>query len=84
MLKKVRLTVIRSECRCKCCTNGDVYIVDDVCPPLCHELWQQIYPMVYALGNGAEMDCGNSRQKQFDAVCPDEGRVRIHGQVMED
>ena len=37
----------------------------------------------YALQNGADLDYGNTRAKMFDAQCPDEGRVSIHGEVVE-
>ena len=82
-MAKVRLTVTDSKCRCGYCKKGDVYLVEDLCPPLCHELWNTIYPLVYALQNGAELDYGNIRAKKFDAKCPDEGRVSIHGEVVE-
>ncbi len=81
---KVKLTITESKCRCNYCKKGDVFIVDDLCPPLCHELWNQIYPMVYALKNGATLDYGDKRLKQFDSVCPDQGRVHIHGEIYED
>ena len=35
------------------------FIVEDLCPPLCHELWNSIYPSVYALQNGASLDYGD-------------------------
>lgn len=35
------------------------------------------------LMNGAELDHGNIQAKMFDAKCPDEGRVSIHGEIME-
>jgi len=47
-------------------------------------LWNNIYPQVYALRNGAELDHGVTRAKMFDAKCPDECRVCIHGEVLED
>ena len=59
------------------------FIVEDLCPPLCHELWSNIYPLVYALQNGAELDYGNTRVKKFDAYCPDECRVHVHGELVE-
>lgn len=42
-----------------------------------------MYPFIYALLNGAELDYGDIRSKQFDAKCPDSGRVRVHGEVVE-
>lgn len=82
-MAKVLLTVTQSRCRSGHVKNGDTFIVEDLCPPLCHELWNNIYPCVYALKNGASLDCGEGRAKSFDASCPDEGRVRIHGEVLE-
>lgn len=83
-MAKVKLTVKASKCRIGCCKTGDTFLVEDLCPPLCHELWNTIYPMVYALLNGAELDYGDTRAKQFDAKCPDAGRVCIHGEVVEE
>ena len=45
--------------------------------------WNNIYPSVYALQNGASLDYGEGRAKVFDAQCPDEGRVCIHGEVID-
>ena len=42
-----------------------------------------VYPFVYALQNGASLDYGDCRAKMFDAACPDEGRVCIHGEVTD-
>lgn len=81
---KVRLTITESRCRGGYCKKGDVFLVEDVCPPLCHELWHSIYPFVYALQNGAELDYGKERSRQFDARCPDGGRVCVHGETVLD
>jgi uncharacterized repeat protein (TIGR04076 family) len=81
---KVRLTITESKCRGGYCKKGDTYLVEDLCPPLCHELWNCIYPSVYALQNGAILDYGNSKAKQFDMKCPDNGRVIIHGEYVKD
>ena len=83
-MPKVKLTVTESRCRCGYAEKGQVFIVEDLCPPLCHELWNGIYPSVYALRNGASLDFGETRKKCFDAKCPDEGRVCIRGEVIED
>ena len=80
---KVKLTITRSNCRSGYFRAGDKFIVEDLCPPLCHELWNVIYPYVFALQNGADLDCGSDRNFQFDAKCPDGGRVCIHGEVMQ-
>lgn len=80
---KVKLTVTESKCRCGYCKAGDEFIVEDLCPPLCHELWNAMYPSVYVLLNGGELDYGEIRSKQFDAKCPDGGRVCVHGEVYE-
>ena len=81
-MPKVKLTITSSDCRSGCHKAGETYIVEDVCPPVCHELWHAIYPNVYALQNGGTLDCGETRAKQFDAKCPDEGRVCVHGEVL--
>ncbi|MGN0518035.1 MAG: TIGR04076 family protein [Acutalibacteraceae bacterium] len=83
-MKKVRLTITESNCRNGYFEKGEEYIVEDLCPPLCHELWNTIYPMVYSLQNGAVLDYGDCKAKMFDAKCPDMGRVSIHGEVIEE
>ena len=83
-MPKIRLTISESSCRCGYFTKGQEFIVEDLCPPLCHELWNSIYPSVYTLLNGGSLDHGEVRAKMFDAQCPDEGRVIIHGEVMEE
>ena len=82
-MAKVKLTIVESNCRSGYHKEGDTYVVDDLCPPLCHELWNTIYPMVYALRNGAELDHGNIRAKVFDAKCPDGGKVCIRGEMID-
>ena len=81
-MRKVKITVTGSACRCGYCKAGDEFIVEDLCPPMCHELWNNIYPMVYALLNGASLDHGDERVRYFDANYPDEGRVTVHGEVI--
>ena len=81
---KVKLTITDSKCRSGYFKKGQEFIVEDLCPPLCHELWNSMYPLVYALQNGGELDYGNTRAKMFDIKCPDEGRVCIHGEALED
>ncbi len=83
-MAKVRLTVTESRCRDGSCKAGDEFIVEGLCPPLCHELWSCIYPQVFALLNGAELDHGETRAACFDAACPDGGRVKIHGERLEE
>lgn len=82
-MARVKLTITESECRSGYHKKGDTFIVEDLCPPLCHELWNIIYPMTYALQNGAELDHGDIRTKAFDAKCPDGGKVGIHREIME-
>lgn len=83
-MPKVKLTITESRCRSGLFHAGDCFVVDDLCPPLCHELWNSIYPYVFVLLNGAELDCGDTRACSFDGACPDGGRVRIHGEVIPD
>ncbi len=81
---KVKLTIIESKCRSGYCKKGDEFIVEDICPPLCTELWNNIYPYVFTLQNGGELDSGNTRVKYFNAKCPDERRVCVYGEAIED
>lgn len=83
-MRKVKLTITESRCRGGYCQKGDEFLVEDLCPPLCHELWNSIYPYVFALLNGAQLDHGETRLAAFDARCPDGGRVCIHGEVVEE
>ena len=81
-MAKVKLTVLDSRCRCGYHKKGDTFIVEDICPPICHELWNNIYPSVYVLLNDGNLDFGNSREKKFECSCPDGGRVIIMGEVI--
>jgi len=83
-MAKVKLTITKTNCRCGYFAEGQEFVVEDLCPPICHELWNGIYPSVYVLLNGGTLDSGESRAKTFDARCPDGGRVVIHGEVVED
>lgn len=83
-MPKVKLTITASACRSGQHQTGDTFIVDDLCPPLCHELWNTVYPSVYALINGGCLDYGCQKAPCFDAKCPDGGRVCIHGEVCPD
>ena len=80
---KVKLTVTESRCRCGYHKEGDTFVVEDLCPPLCHELWNRAYPYVFALQNGADLDKGETRARCFEVCCPDEGRVCLRGEVIE-
>lgn len=83
-MAKVKLTITESACRCGYFEKGQKFVIEDLCPPLCHELWNCVYPYVFALQNGADLDAGDGRSKSFDAKCPDGGRVSVHGEVVED
>ncbi len=37
---KVKLTITDAKCRGGYHKTGDIYIVKDICPPLCHELME--------------------------------------------
>ncbi len=82
-MAKVLLTVTESRCRGGYVRAGETFVVDDLCPPLCHELWNAIYPRVYALKNGGELDHGDERVKFFETQCPDGGRVKIRGEAID-
>ncbi|WP_252187705.1 TIGR04076 family protein [Anaeromonas frigoriresistens] len=81
---KVKLTILESKCRGNYHRTGDTFIVEDICPPICHELWQSIYPSVYTLLNKGDLDYEATREKKFRMRCPDNGRVLIHGEVVQD
>lgn len=81
-MAKVKLTITESNCRCGYHKKGDSYIVGDICPPLCHELWNSIYPNVYTLLNDGILDYGDTRAKKFEAKCPDNGKVVIVGEAI--
>ena len=83
-MPKVKLVITGSKCRSGYFKKGQEFIVEDLCPPLCHELWNSIYPSVYTLLNGGSLDYGHKKAKMFDTKCPDEGRVCVHGEVIED
>ncbi|MBR4035848.1 MAG: TIGR04076 family protein [Oscillospiraceae bacterium] len=82
-MAKIKLTITESRCRSGYFKAGDSFIVEDLCPPLCHELWNVAYPYVFALQNGAVLDKGDKKVKEFDCQCPDDGRVKLHGEVTE-
>ena len=53
---KVKLTITERRGRSGYFKAGDEFIVEDLCPPLCHELWHNIYPYVCVLQNGGDLD----------------------------
>ncbi|MBQ7112678.1 MAG: TIGR04076 family protein [Clostridia bacterium] len=81
-MKTVKITVLESRCRDRLCEEGDTFILDGRCPPLCQELWHAAYPYVFALQNGAALDLGDSRSTSFTCRCPDGGRVVIRGEII--
>ena len=83
-MAKIRLTITESACRSGYHNAGDEFVFDDLCPPLCAELWHAAYPYVFALQNGGALDCGETQSRSFDIACPDGGRVRLHGELTED
>ncbi len=81
---KVKLTILESNCRGNYHKKGDEYLVEDLCPTICHELWQCIYPSVYALLNDGNLDYGDKKAKIFQMRCPDNGRVLIQGEIFNE
>lgn len=79
---KVKLTILESKCRSGLHKKGDEFIVEDTCPPICHELWQNIYPSVYVLANNGDLDYGATKDKKFTCRCSDGGRVLIQGETI--
>jgi len=83
-MAKIKITVMESRCRSNYHKKGDQFIVEDLCPPLCHELWNVIYPYVFALQNGADLDHGSNRVRIFEGKCPDGGRVCVRGEILKE
>lgn len=83
-MSKVKITIVKSQCRAGYLKAGDTFVADDLCPPICHELWHTIYPSVYTLLNDGTLDYGDHRAKCFDAKCPDQNRVWVHGEVIDE
>ena len=82
-MKQVKITVISACCRSEHHKAGEEYIVGDICPPICAELWHRAYPYVLALQNGALLDCGEGKSRSFTVSCPDENRVTLRGETIE-
>ena len=82
-MAKVKITIIESNCRCNYHSVDDSYEIGDICPPICHELWNIIYPNVMVLLNNGDLDYGNCRTRSFESKCPDNGRVTVIGEVIE-
>ena len=84
-MAKVKLTITESRCRSGFHRKGQEFIIDEtLCPPMCMELWSFAYPYVWALVNSGKLDDGPNKTKSFDIICPDEGRVHLHGEVIEE
>ena len=86
MGRKVKLTITESRCRSGFHRKGEEYIINDtICPPICVELWNYAYPYIWALLNGAESDSADgTKKKSNNVICPDEGRVHLHIEVIEE
>lgn len=82
-MKQIKLTVTESRCRSGYHATGDTFVVGELCPPICQELWHRAYPYVFALQNGAMLDYGDDRVPTFTVRCPDGGRVCLRGEVVE-
>ncbi len=80
---KVKLTITKSACRSNYHTQGETHIVEDICPPICHELWHVAYPNIMVLQNGGTLNFGDAREKRFEVRCPDQGRVVMTGELVE-
>lgn len=81
---KVKLTVMNSSCRSGLHKAGEEFVVEETCPALCMELWHNAYPYVFALQNGADLDCGEEKAHSFTVRCPDGGRVVLKGEVISE
>ena len=86
MGRKIKLTITESRCRSGFHRKCDEFIIDEtICPPICMELWHYAYPYVWALLNGGTSDnAEGGKSKSDNVICPDEGRVKLHIEVIED
>ena len=83
-MAKVKLTITESKCDSGFHKKGQEFIIDEtICPPICMELWSYAYPYVWVLVNDGILDKGNEKSKSFDVMCPNGGRVHLHGEVIE-
>ena len=62
---KVKLTILESRCRDGLCKAGDTYLVDSICPPLCHELWSVLYPLVTSMNGHIRCSSDGSTYTAF-------------------
>ena len=84
-MTKVKLTITESRCRSGFHKKCQEFIIDEtICPSICMELWHYAYPYVWTLLNGGELDNGDTKSKSFNIIRPDEGRVHLHGEVIEE
>ena len=86
-MAKVKLTITESRCRSEFHKKGQEFIIDEdntICPPICMELWHYAYPYVWALLNGANLDDGLLKSKSMNIICPDEGRVHMHIEIIDE
>ena len=81
-MTKVKLTVTESKCRCDYHKKGDEFVIEDLCPPICHELWNTAYPYIFTLLSGGYIENDEKTLPSFDIRCPDGGRVTIHGETV--
>lgn len=85
-MAKVKLTIVESRCRSGFHEKGQEFIIDEtVCPPICMELWHYAYPYVWALLNGATDDnADGGRSTSTNIICPDQGRVHMFIERIDD
>ena len=84
-MAKVKLTITESRCKSGFHKKGQEFIIDEtICPSICMKLWHYAYPYVWTLLNGGELGDGDTKSKSFNIICPDEGIVHLHGEVIEE
>ena len=85
IMARIKITVVSGACRDGFYAEGDSWVCEGVCPPLCYELAQRILQYLYCLENGGTID----GDKFFTVTCPDCGtpsgapHVVIRGEVIE-
>jgi len=83
-MSKVKIIIKQTKCRCNYFKEGEVFMIDDKCAPICHELWHAMYPFIYVLLNNGLLDYGDQKTTKSTIRCPDNGRVVAEISKVED
>lgn len=73
-MAKVKLTITKNNCTCGYYEDNQEFIIGDLCPPICSDVWYEMYPVILAL----QKDGIYKGKTEFDFDCKTEGKVGIH------